>query len=59
VTVIRAAVAGIADNRSRSNHERRQYALEESPRWDWLDDGTIRAAVLCRSSAEDCSFGGR
>src|SRR4029077_18330184 len=22
-----------------------EYALEEGPRWDWLDDGTIRAAV--------------
>ena len=23
-----------------------QYALEEGPRWDWLDDHTIRAAVI-------------
>jgi MFS transporter, DHA2 family, multidrug resistance protein len=23
-----------------------EYALEEGPRWDWLDDGTIRAAVF-------------
>ena len=23
-----------------------EYALEEGPRWDWLDDGTIRAAVI-------------
>jgi MFS transporter, DHA2 family, multidrug resistance protein len=23
-----------------------EYALEEGPRWDWFDDGTIRAAVL-------------
>jgi DHA2 family multidrug resistance protein len=23
-----------------------EYALEEGPRWDWLDDGTIRAAVV-------------
>jgi len=23
-----------------------EYALEEGPRWDWLDDGTIRVAVV-------------
>ena len=23
-----------------------EYALEEGPRWDWLDDGTIRLAVF-------------
>ena len=23
-----------------------QYALEEGPRWDWLQDGTIRAAAI-------------
>jgi MFS transporter, DHA2 family, multidrug resistance protein len=23
-----------------------EYALEEGPRWDWLDDGTIRVAVF-------------
>jgi len=23
-----------------------EYALEEGPRWDWLDDSTIRAAVV-------------
>src|SRR5260370_22049961 len=23
-----------------------EYALEEGPRWDWLDDKTIRAAVI-------------
>jgi MFS transporter, DHA2 family, multidrug resistance protein len=23
-----------------------QYALEEGPRWDWLDEKTIRAAVI-------------
>jgi DHA2 family multidrug resistance protein len=28
-----------------------QYALEEGPRWDWLDDGTVRAAVLVSSVA--------
>jgi MFS transporter, DHA2 family, multidrug resistance protein len=26
-----------------------EYALEEGPRWDWLDDGTIRIAVLVAS----------
>ncbi len=28
-----------------------QYALEEGPRWDWLDDGTIRVAVIVSSVA--------
>jgi DHA2 family multidrug resistance protein len=28
-----------------------QYALEEGPRWDWLDDGTVRAAILVSSVA--------
>ncbi len=23
-----------------------EYALQEGPRWDWLEDGTIRAAVI-------------
>ncbi|MBV8122442.1 MAG: DHA2 family efflux MFS transporter permease subunit [Alphaproteobacteria bacterium] len=26
-----------------------EYALEEGPRWDWLDDATIRAAVVVSS----------
>jgi len=26
-----------------------EYALEEGPRWDWLDDGTIRLAVIVSS----------
>jgi DHA2 family multidrug resistance protein len=26
-----------------------EYALEEGPRWDWLDDRTIRAAVIVSS----------
>ena len=26
-----------------------EYALEEGPRWDWLDDGTIRIAVIVAS----------
>jgi len=28
-----------------------QYALEEGPRWDWLADGSIRAAVVVSSIA--------
>src|SRR5271166_4265236 len=28
-----------------------EYALEEGPRWDWLDDDTIRAAVILSSVA--------
>jgi MFS transporter, DHA2 family, multidrug resistance protein len=28
-----------------------EYALEEGPRWDWLDDGTVRAAVIVSGSA--------
>lgn len=29
-----------------------QYVLEEGPRWDWLDDGTVRAvAVVCALGA--------
>ncbi len=28
-----------------------QYALEEGPRWDWLDDSTIRAAVVVSGTA--------
>jgi MFS transporter, DHA2 family, multidrug resistance protein len=28
-----------------------QYALEEGPRWDWLRDGTIRAAVIVSGTA--------
>jgi DHA2 family multidrug resistance protein len=28
-----------------------QYALEEGPRWDWLDDDTIRVAVTVSSLA--------
>ncbi|HEX3881492.1 MAG TPA: DHA2 family efflux MFS transporter permease subunit [Stellaceae bacterium] len=26
-----------------------EYALEEGPRWDWLDDGTVRFAVIAAS----------
>jgi MFS transporter, DHA2 family, multidrug resistance protein len=26
-----------------------QYALQEGPRWDWLDDATIRAAIVVSS----------
>ncbi len=26
-----------------------QYALQEGPRWDWLDDATIRAAIVASS----------
>jgi DHA2 family multidrug resistance protein len=28
-----------------------QYALEEGPRWDWLQDATIRTAVLVSATA--------
>jgi MFS transporter, DHA2 family, multidrug resistance protein len=28
-----------------------EYALEEGPRWDWLDDGTVRLAVVVSSVA--------
>ena len=28
-----------------------QYALEEGPRWDWLDDGTIRNAIVVSAVA--------
>jgi MFS transporter, DHA2 family, multidrug resistance protein len=28
-----------------------EYAIEEGPRWDWLDDGTIRAAVFVSAIA--------
>ena len=28
-----------------------QYALEEGPRWDWLDDGTIRIALVVSGTA--------
>ena len=28
-----------------------QYALEEGPRWDWLQDGTIRAAAIASGTA--------
>ncbi len=33
-----------------------EYALEEGPRWDWLDDETIRAAVLIASVASALFF---
>ncbi|HEY2541359.1 MAG TPA: DHA2 family efflux MFS transporter permease subunit [Stellaceae bacterium] len=33
-----------------------QYALEEGPRWDWLDDHTIRAAVIISSLAGTLFF---
>jgi DHA2 family multidrug resistance protein len=33
-----------------------EYALEEGPRWDWLDDTTIRAAVLISSVASVLFF---
>jgi MFS transporter, DHA2 family, multidrug resistance protein len=33
-----------------------EYALEEGPRWDWLDDATIRAAVLVSSVASALFF---
>jgi DHA2 family multidrug resistance protein len=28
-----------------------QYALEEGPRWDWLQDGTIRVAAIASGTA--------
>ncbi len=28
-----------------------QYALEEGPRWDWLQDGTIRATAIASGTA--------
>ena len=34
-----------------------EYALHEGPRWDWLDDTTIRGAVASRSSVAPCSSG--
>src|SRR5215469_16704889 len=33
-----------------------QYALEEGPRWDWLADNTIRAAVVVSSVASALFF---
>jgi MFS transporter, DHA2 family, multidrug resistance protein len=33
-----------------------QYALEEGPRWDWLDDQTIRAAVIVSAVAGSLFF---
>ena len=33
-----------------------QYALEEGPRWDWLDDKTIRAAVIVSAVAGSLFF---
>jgi MFS transporter, DHA2 family, multidrug resistance protein len=33
-----------------------EYALEEGPRWDWLDDTTIRAAVAVSAAAGLCFF---
>ena len=33
-----------------------QYALEEGPRWDWLDDKTIRAAVIISAVAGSLFF---
>jgi DHA2 family multidrug resistance protein len=33
-----------------------EYALEEGPRWDWLDDETIRAAVILSSVASVLFF---
>jgi len=33
-----------------------QYALEEGPRWDWLADGSIRAAVIVSSIASAFFF---
>ncbi|HTZ36174.1 MAG TPA: DHA2 family efflux MFS transporter permease subunit [Stellaceae bacterium] len=33
-----------------------EYALEEGPRWDWLDDETIRAAVVVSSLASVLFF---
>ena len=33
-----------------------EYALEEGPRWDWLEDGTIRAAVIVSGTASAFFF---
>lgn len=33
-----------------------EYALEEGPRWDWLDDETIRACVIVSSIASVLFF---
>jgi DHA2 family multidrug resistance protein len=33
-----------------------QYALQEGPRWDWLADGTIRAAVVLSAIASAFFF---
>jgi MFS transporter, DHA2 family, multidrug resistance protein len=33
-----------------------QYALEEGPRWDWLDEKTIRAAVIVSGVAASLFF---
>jgi len=33
-----------------------QYALQEGPRWDWLSDGSIRAAVVVSSIASAFFF---
>ena len=33
-----------------------EYALEEGPRWDWLDDPTIRAAVVVSGIASALFF---
>jgi DHA2 family multidrug resistance protein len=33
-----------------------EYALEEGPRWDWLSDETIRAAVIVSSVAASLFF---
>jgi MFS transporter, DHA2 family, multidrug resistance protein len=33
-----------------------EYALEEGPRWDWLDDRTIRAAVIVSAVASAFFF---
>ena len=33
-----------------------EYALEEGPRWDWLDDATIRAAVVVSATASVLFF---
>ena len=35
-----------------------EYALEEGPRWDWLDDTTIRAAVAVSACRRRCCFSG-
>jgi DHA2 family multidrug resistance protein len=33
-----------------------EYALEEGPRWDWLDDDTIRAAIVVSAIASGLFF---